>query len=102
LIGREWLTITDETGKRRIDNPQDFVRLEIEAALTRKVRVIPILIEDARMPRADQLPPGLAELERRQALELSPRRYKSDADRLVKVLERTLTKVQAPPMAKDL
>jgi hypothetical protein len=102
LIGKEWLTITDDTGQRRIDNPRDFVRLEIEAALTRKVRVIPILIEGARMPRADQLPAGLVDLERRQALELSPRRYKSDADRLVKVLEKTLTKVQAQSVAKDL
>ena len=97
LIGKEWLTITNETGQRRLDNPQDFVRLEIEAALTRKVRVIPILVQGARMPRADQLPSSLAGLERRQALELSPSRFKSDADRLIKVLERTLTRKQVPP-----
>jgi TIR domain len=56
LIGNEWLTITDERGRRRLDDPDDFVRLEIEAALTREVRVIPILVDGARMPRVDQLP----------------------------------------------
>jgi hypothetical protein len=42
LIGDQWVTITDEDGRRRLDNPDDFVRLEIEAALTRNVRVIPL------------------------------------------------------------
>src|SRR5437762_2642421 len=51
LIGEQWLTITDEHGTARLDNPKDFVRLEIEAALTRNVRVIPILVAGARMPR---------------------------------------------------
>jgi hypothetical protein len=90
LIGEEWLTITDEDGRRRLDNPDDFVRLEIEAALTRKVRVIPILVEGARMPRGDELPPSLAPLARRQALELSPSRFAFDTSRLLKVVDRTL------------
>jgi hypothetical protein len=51
LVGEEWLTITDADGRRRLDDPDDFVRLEIEAALTRNVRVIPILIdEQSRSP----------------------------------------------------
>jgi len=45
LIGDQWLTITDEDGRRRVDDPNDFVRVEIEAALTRNVRVIPILVD---------------------------------------------------------
>jgi hypothetical protein len=48
LIGDRWLTIADEDGRRRLDNPDDFVRLEIEAALTRNVRVIPILVDGAQ------------------------------------------------------
>src|SRR6266508_1461271 len=78
LIGDEWLTITDEHGRRRLDDPDDFVRLEIEAALLRKVRVIPILVGGASMPRADELPDSLSKLVRRQALELSPSRFEFD------------------------
>jgi hypothetical protein len=99
LIGDQWLTITDERGRRRLDNPHDFVRLEIEAALKRKVRVIPVLVAGARMPRADELPPSLARLVRRQALELSPSRFDFDTSRLLKVLDRTLAQAQAPPTA---
>ena len=94
VIGQEWLTVTDAHGQRRLDNPNDFVRLEIEAALTRNVRVIPILVDGASMPRADELPDSLARLERRQALELSPARFAFDTGRLLKVLDRTLAEVR--------
>jgi tetratricopeptide (TPR) repeat protein len=97
LIGEQWLSTTDEQGRARLDDPNDFVRLEIEAALTRNVRVIPILIGAARMPRADQLPPSLAKLVRRQALELSPSRFDFDTSRLLKVLDRALAEVHARP-----
>ena len=72
LIGDEWLTVTDEHGRRRLDDPDDFARLELEAALARNIRVIPVLVDGARMPRADELPPSLAPLAGRQALQLSP------------------------------
>ena len=94
LIGEQWLTITDAHGRRRLDDPDDFVRLEIEAALTRNVRVIPILVDGARMPRADELPPSLVSLGRRQALELSPSRFEYDTGRLLKVLDTTLAEVR--------
>jgi Bacterial lectin/TIR domain len=94
LIGEEWLTITDEHGRRRLDDPDDFVRLEIEAALSREVRVIPILVDSARMPRVDELPASLAKLVRRQALELSPARFDFDTGRLLKVLDWTLAEVR--------
>jgi hypothetical protein len=100
LIGDQWLTITDEDGRRRLDDPQDFVRLEIEAALERKVRVIPILIDGAAMPRAEELPPSLAKLVRHQALDLSPSRFEFDTSRLIRVLEATVGEVQARPPAK--
>jgi hypothetical protein len=90
LIGADWITITDETGRRRIDDPADFVRLEIEAALSRDVRVIPLLIAGAGMPRPDQLPAGLRGLIRRHALELSPARFESDTRRLIDIVEETL------------
>ena len=90
LIGDRWLTITGQDGRRRLDNPDDFVRLEIEAALSRNVRVIPILVDAAQMPSADELPPSLARLARRQALELSPNRFDTDTRRLLRVLDRTV------------
>jgi hypothetical protein len=95
LIGDEWVTIADAQQRRRLDDPDDFVRLEIEAALTRNVRVIPILVDGAKMPRADDLPPSLAGLVRRQALELSPARFDFDTSRLLKVLDRTLAEVRS-------
>jgi tetratricopeptide (TPR) repeat protein len=101
LIGDRWLTIADGQGPARLEDPEDFVRLELEAALTRNVRVIPILVAGARMPRPDQLPPSLAKLARRQALELSPSRFESDTGRLLKVLERTLADVNARPAAAE-
>ena len=95
LIGDEWPTMTDDHGRRRLDNPDDFVRLEIEAALSRRVLVIPVLVDGARMPRADELPPSLAALVRRQALELSPARFDFDTSRLLRVLDRSLAEVRA-------
>ena len=94
LVGDEWLTITGADGRRRLDDPNDFVRLEIEAALTRNVRVIPILVDGSRMPHAEEVPASLAGLVRRQALELSPNRFDSDTGRLLKVLDKTLAEVR--------
>jgi hypothetical protein len=96
LIGPRWLSIADEQGRRRLDNSEDFVRLEIEAALTRRVRVVPILVDGARMPRVEELPGSLAMLVRRQALELSPARFDFDLGRLLRVLERTLAEGPGP------
>jgi hypothetical protein len=88
IIGPEWLTITDKNGQRRLDNPEDYIRLEIEAALTRKIRVIPILVDDAQMPRANQLPPTLAPLVRRNAVEINPQTF--DTKRLIATVRKTL------------
>jgi hypothetical protein len=94
LIGDKWLTIAGPDGRRRLDDPGDYVRLEIEAALARDVRVIPILVEGAQMPRADELPASLAKLARRQALELSSARFDADTRRLLRVLDRTIAAAQ--------
>jgi TIR domain len=94
LIGGRWLTITGQDGHRRLDNPDDFVRLEIETALARDVRVIPILVDVDQMPRAGELPPSLTKLVRRQALELSPNRFETDIQRLLRVLDRTIAEAQ--------
>jgi TIR domain len=94
LIGDRWLTITGPDGRRRLDAPEDFVRLEIETALTRDVRVIPILVAGAKMPDAADLPPNLASLVRRQALDLRPNHFKADLGLLLEELNSTLAGTQ--------
>ena len=69
LIGEEWLNAQDAHGNRRIDNPGDYVRVEIAAALERKILVIPLLVQDALMPSPLELPPQLSKLARLNALD---------------------------------
>jgi hypothetical protein len=90
LIGRQWATLTDERGRRRLDDPDDFVRFEVQAALERGVRVIPVLVDGAKPPRQDELPAGLDKLARLQALELSYGRYQYDAKRLLDQIQEVL------------
>ncbi|MDQ3742818.1 MAG: SUMF1/EgtB/PvdO family nonheme iron enzyme [Acidobacteriota bacterium] len=89
LIGRSWLTIQNEAG-RRLDNPNDFVRLEIAAALARDVRVIPALVEGAQMPRPQDLPEDISPLARRQAYYLRDISWRRDVDELIGILDKTL------------
>jgi hypothetical protein len=91
LIGEEWLTVVDAQGNRRIDDPADVHRMELQAALNRGVRLIPALVQDAEMPTASELPDALRPLVGRQAFELSDGRWDYDVGRLVTVLERVLT-----------
>lgn len=88
VIGQEWLRRVDEKGKRRLDDPNDFVRMEISAALKRNIRVIPVLVEGADMPEEGDLPEDLKRLCKRQALEISDNRWEFDTQQLVKVLEK--------------
>jgi hypothetical protein len=98
LIGAQWLDMRDSHGHRRLDDPEDFARLEVEAALARgDVRVIPVLVQDAKMPDAEALPESLAPLARRHAIELSDERWDYDVGRLIDVLDRTLGPGVAPP-----
>lgn len=93
VIGKQWMTITDRYGYRRIENPDDFVRLEIAAALRRKtVLVIPVLVRDAVMPSAGQLPADLQSLSRRNAYVVSDRNFHRDVDDLIGVLGKVRTR----------
>ncbi len=86
VIGREWLV--DLRGRRRLDDPADWVRVELEAALQREgVLVVPVLVENATLPAADDLPPSLAPLLRRNALEVSDSRWDYDVKRLADRIE---------------
>jgi membrane-associated protease RseP (regulator of RpoE activity) len=90
VIGLEWLSCTHRNGRRRLDDSRDFIRLEIGTALKRNVRVIPVLVEGAVMPTAQDLPPDLEGLTRRQAVELRDVHWNADVESLTSVLERVL------------
>src|SRR5262249_15055135 len=83
VIGPNWLDAKDDGGRRRFDNPDDFVSLEIAAALARTVRVIPVLVDGARMPKADRLPDSIKPLVRRNAVELRNAHFGRDAEGLI-------------------
>jgi hypothetical protein len=85
LIGPLWAEIGDEQG-RRLDDPGDYVRQEIEAGLRREVRVIPVLLSGATLPRPEELPEGLRPLVRRQAFRLPDESFRSQAQVLVERL----------------
>ena len=90
LIGRQWETLADEEGHRRLDDANDYVRFEIRTALKHGVLVIPVLVDEARPARREQLPADLRRLARLSALAMSYDRYQYDADRLLGTIERAL------------
>lgn len=91
VIGPQWLHAQDEQGQRRLDDMHDFVRLEVEVALARDVRVVPIFIDGAQPPRPEELPPSLQPLVRRQATTIAHDRFGADADRIVAALQRIVS-----------
>lgn len=86
MIGKQWLTVTDSQGNRRLDHENDYVRLEIAAALGRNIAVIPVLVHEAHMPRADELPDSLRDLAYRNSVELTHARWNSDVNLLIEAL----------------
>lgn len=88
LIGRGWLAARDADGRRRLDDPQDFVRREIEAALAAGTPLLPLLLDGATMPAAEQLPASLQPLARRQALRLEQLSWDADFAALCQALAR--------------
>jgi len=87
IIGHDWVDVRNAAGTRRLDDPADFVRLEIEASFEAGIAVIPVLVEGAAMPAQAQLPPSLAAFARCQAVELSDTRWRYDSDRLIQTLQ---------------
>jgi len=91
VIGPQWLSLTDAAGRRRLDHPNDYTRLEITTALKRPdVRVIPVLVEGAQMPERDDLPEDLQALCDRNAIELTDKRWNFDVSQLIVALRKAL------------
>ena len=91
LIGRRWLDSQDASGHRRLDDPADFVRVEIERALARRVRVIPVLIGDTSMPGQADLPPDMSQIATLEAIALSDSRWQYDMGQLATAIGEPVT-----------
>jgi hypothetical protein len=99
VIGPQWLSLTDESGSPRIADARDFVYIEIATALARKIRVIPVLVDGASMPKQSALPEPLKVLAHRQAIRLRHDRFSADGQGLVKALQQSLGGKEAPAAA---
>ncbi len=96
VIAPDWVTQEDASNRPRIEDPKDFVRLEVSAALQRNIRVMPVLVGGARVPDEDNLPDDLKALPRRQAHELTDSRWNYDTDRLIEAIESIGIKGRSP------
>ena len=86
LVGPRWTTLENAEGRRRLDDPEDFVVLELRAALDRDIPVIPVLVDGAEMPRRTELPPGLERFTRRNAVRLDAETFRQDVGWLLSEL----------------
>ncbi len=100
VIGRGWLNAKNLDGERRLDDPEDFVRLEVGLALTGEPVVIPVLVGGATMPSEEDLPPELVQLARRNALTMIDSDWRSGLARLVAALRRIVDPVPEPVPAE--
>jgi TIR domain len=100
LIGKGWADLRGEDGERRLDDPKDFVRIEIASALTIGKRVIPVLVNGAEMPAGDSLPEPLKSLARCNAVRLSHESFCADVQGLVSGLHTALTEIVAEQEAE--
>lgn len=96
MIGRRWLTLKDKRRRRRLDNEDDLVRAEIAAALTQKIPVIPVVVQNAAMPIADDLPEDIRLLARRNGIQLRPEQWRDGVERLLRELDPVMGKQRGP------
>jgi TIR domain len=97
LIGESWIAVKDAQGRRRLDDPHDFVVVEIAAALERGIPVIPVLIQGAKMPTQADLPAHLQGLARRNALEMGDSHWNDDWEQLTRGIDRLMSR----PLPRD-
>lgn len=101
MIGPKWSTISDDEGRRRLENPDDVLRIEVETALKAKARVIPVLVDGAEMPGAEQLPGDIRDLADLQAFTLTESHWEYDVGQLVERLDAILGRKRKPKDAAD-
>lgn len=94
LIGPNWLKVSDGAGRRRLDEPTDFVSIEVGSALRFGKRVIPVLEPRTEMPSVEALPESLKDLARRNAVGLTHERFETDVQELIKALEKVLVEAE--------
>ncbi len=93
IVGKHWSDARNDRGERRLDDPGDFVRIEVESALKRNISTLPLLVDGARMPKAEDLPENMKSLARLNAIEISHARFESDVASLVKTIGKGTAKV---------
>ena len=95
VIGDRWTTASDSADKERLEDPEDFVRIEIESALERGIPIIPLLVRGARMPVEEELPTSLRKLVYKNGIPIRPDPdFRNDMKRLISALEQYLRRVQ--------
>ena len=102
IIGKRWVDARDDAGNRRLDNPDDYVRLEIAAALSKGIRVIPVTVGDAKPPKGTDLPDDIRTLARRHAVELTDKRWDYDTEQLLKAIRKITPAAPAVPKRSSL
>jgi hypothetical protein len=96
IIGPNWMTSADYDGTRRLDNEHDFVRIEIAAALARNIPVVPILLEDTRIPNSAYLPDDIKELTLRNGIGIRHTSFHDDMNKLIRGLRQQISKHSEP------
>lgn len=86
IIGKQWLEAKNEQGVRRLWDPTDLVRIEIATALKRDIKVIPVLFDDIKMFKANELPEDLQELTLRQSISVHDTKFDSDIETLAEAI----------------
>ena len=105
VIGRDWMKAKGRKGKSRLEDPGDFVRIEIESALKRQISVIPVLVQGAKIPLAERLPASMQDVSYRNGIVVRPDPdFHKDMDRLIAHLKQPaqrLSKSQAEPTTQS-
>jgi hypothetical protein len=101
VVGPNWLNAKDETDQRRLDKPDDFVAIELAAALARDILVIPVLVDRTHMPKASELPASLKPFALRNAIQVRNTNFGSDAEQLITKMREALA-LGRPERTEDL